>query len=479
MKLLGGLLPIVLMCWGSGNLYAQRLGSVEELPAPQQQAAPIAGSCTSRPLSLSDFESLALANNPTLTEAAADVQLVQGAMLQAGLYPNPTLGYLRTDADQPGKTGTNGVFFSQDIVTAGKLRLAQSAAGMEVASSEQQREAQRMRVLNDVRIRFYEVLGAQEAVKTATELEGLAVDGLRLAEKLLQAKQGTRLDVVQAEIQLSAVRTALQEAKYREQSSLQQLLAIAGVPDMHPVTPVGTLESDIPQLEWHESLRQLLAASPLLQSLSAKIDASQYDLQLARAQAVPNVNVQVVAERDHVQKFSSVSTLLSVPLPILNRNQGNIRSAEARVIVQKSEYDRTRLVLIDQLASAFRQYRTLLSQTERLQKEILPRTKENLDLTNQAYKQGQFDFQRVVNARQLYSQTRLGYIDALTELHKMGIEIQGLQLTGGLNPSEAGTALQGVPGAGVGGTRSILLQRLQQDRGGASRILPGAIQSGN
>src|SRR5581483_5223884 len=108
--------------------------------------------------------------------------------------------------------------------------------------------------------------------------------------------------------------------------------------------------------------------------------------------------------------------------------------------------------------TAFRQYQSLRGQVERLRDEILPRSKENLDLTTRAYEARTFDFPRVLAARQTYFQTNTAYIDALTELHKIGIEINGLLLTGGLNPTEVGTALQAQPGMGATGLRGILLQ---------------------
>src|ERR1051325_1752780 len=155
-------------------------------------------------LTLEELENLALANNPTIAGANALVMQQQGVLRQAGLYPNPTVGYVRSDPNQPGQSQTQGVFVSQDLVTGGKLRIAQQAARQDVEHSVWQLEAQHARVLNDVRIRFQETLGAQQAVLAAIDLEKIALEGVKMAEKLLDAKIGTRPDVLQAEIQLSA-----------------------------------------------------------------------------------------------------------------------------------------------------------------------------------------------------------------------------------------------------------------------------------
>ena len=427
---------------------------------------------------LADLEAVALANNPTIAAAEALVRQQLGLLRQAGLYPNPTAGYVRTDADQSGQSETAGAFFSQDIVTAGKLVLAKAEQRQYVDWRYWQLNAQQARVLNDVRIRYYEVLGAQEAVRIAAEFETLAVQGVKLTKAVLKAGQGARPDLLQAEIQLSAVRSALQDAKHRHQATWQQLANLVGVPDLAQAPLAGNLENDIPQLDWQTSLQQLLAESPLLRGQASQIRGSEFDVKLSKAQAIPNVNVQVVAQRDYVMKFSSVSTLLSVPVPIFNRNQGNIQNSIGQLQQQQKEYERIKLALSDQLAAAFQQYLSARSQSERLRAEILPKTKENLDLTTQIYKAGQSDYLRVLSAQHSYLEARLGYIDALTTLHKAAIEITGLELSGGLNPTEVGTALQTQPGAGATGARNVLLQQLQQQGPGATGRLPGAIQSG-
>ncbi len=183
-------------------------------------------------------------------------------------------------------------------------------------------------------------------------------------------------------------------------------------------------------------------------------------------------------QRDHIEKFSSVSTFLAMPVPLFNRNQGNIINARGVLVQQQKEYERLRLALSDQLATSFRTYLTLRAQAQRLEKEVLPLAKENLELTTQAYKAGRIDFLRVLNAHQSYFQANLAQIEIFTELHKVVVEIQGLQLTGGLNPTEIGTALQTTPGAGTSGLRGVLLQQLQEQKGTGPRNLPGVIQAG-
>jgi cobalt-zinc-cadmium efflux system outer membrane protein len=429
------------------------------------------------PLPLAELEALALRNNPTIKAAEALVLQQQGLLRQLTRYPNPSAGWIQSTSSRRSEGETQGAFISQDIVTAGKLRVVGQAERVEIEWRTLQLKAQVCRVLNDVRIRYYEVLGAQQAMATSAELERLATDDLRMVRQLLAAKQASRPDELQAEIHLSAVRTSLQEARLRHQSAWQQLANLIGVPHLPPAPLPDDIEADIPQFDWGESLRRLLAESPVLRAQSAQVREAELEVKLQKRLVIPNVNVQTVIQRDYVKDFNSVSTLVSAPLPLFNRNRGSIINAEGLHRQQQQEYQRLQLALADQLAASFQQYQSARNQVEHL-REILPKTRENIELTTQGFRQGQagFDFLRVRDAQDLYHQTRTSYIDALTSLRKVAIEISGLQLVGGLNPTEIGTALQATPGvpSGLGG---VLLQFQQQQQSGVGGSLPGAIQS--
>ena len=104
-------------------------------------------------VTLADLENLAMGNNPTLTQAAAAVDQQRGEYRQSGLYPNPQVGYLNTTANRWDPKQSNGIFVSQEFVTAEKIPLAQAADSQAINRLKWDQEAQRIRVLNDVKIR--------------------------------------------------------------------------------------------------------------------------------------------------------------------------------------------------------------------------------------------------------------------------------------------------------------------------------------
>jgi cobalt-zinc-cadmium efflux system outer membrane protein len=412
-----------------------------------------------RALTLEELETLAIQNNPTLAQA------------QAGLYPNPQVGYLNGTASDPRVKQSNGIFLSQEFVTAKKLDLDQAAAAQEIKKTEWDREAQCMRVRNDLKIRYYEALGAQEAVAVAQKLVKIAEASLAASERLFTSKQGTRADILQAKIQLETVRLTLDDAQYRYVAAWEQLAAMIGTSPIQPFPLAGELASDIPELDLETCWQDLVSRSPQLRSAESELDHGWAVYRLSRAQAIPNVTLQSVIDYDKATQATTASTLIAFPFPIYNRNQGNIDKAFADIQADQAEISRVRLVLRDQLAESFRRYKTSLRQTERLKQGILPNTEENLKLATQLHTAGETAFTPVLLAQQAYFESQIAYVEALTEVHKVATEIQGLQLTGGLNPAAIGSAIQNQPG-GTSQRQRALLKEVQ-DRA-SKQLLPAA-----
>jgi len=440
--------------------------AAKKLPVPPQP--PSGGAVT-----FDQLEELALVHNPTLTQSLATIEQQRGTFVQAGLYPNPQVGYVRTYPSISGQPRSDGIFLGQEIVTAHKLEKAQDVEAREMDRLRLELDAQRMRVINDLRIRYYEVLGAQQALSLADELSKLADEGVKTTEKLVKAGVATHSDVLEAKLQFEQVRLSLDENRHRYQAAWEQLVTIVGVPDWKPLAIAGGLEDDLPPLSWEDRWQQLMANSPQLQAAETDIDHARLDLRQQLAIAVPNLNLQTIVEYDRNDQFLNVTTLLSIPLPVFNRNQGGIYRAVSAIRAAEAERERVKLALRDQLSDSFRRYQDARLRVDRFKETILPYATEDLDLITRGYATGQLPALRMIFARRTYFQSRMAYVESLTELHKVHVEIEGLQLSGGLNPAAAGAALQTQPGA-MQRQRALLGQ---EEQGASKQTLPGALQA--
>jgi cobalt-zinc-cadmium efflux system outer membrane protein len=374
------------------------------------------------------MEAMALRNSPNLREASARIEVARGRWTQVGLPPNPVIGYQGNEIGNDGQAGQQGGFIGQEFVTGGKLRLNRAAASQEIAQAEQQFAAERFRVLNDVRLAFYNVLIAQRSMELSRELLSIGQRGVETAEDLFKGQVVSRVDVLQARVEAASASIALQNAQNRYDAVWRRLAAAIAVPMMRPVPLTGDLHSSLRDLNWDEEMARLLGESPELAEARANAAQAAWALRRARVEPVPNVDVQAGVAYDNASENTIANVQLGIPLPIFNRNQGGIYSAQSELTAAQARIRSIELDLQNRLALAFERYANSRQQVERYSKDILPNAKSSLDLVALGYRQGEFPFLTLLTAQRTYFQTNLAYLDAQRALLESQIEIEGLLL---------------------------------------------------
>ena len=153
--------------------------------------------------------------NPTVAQAANRVEAARGRCVQVGLYPNPVAGYIGAEIGNEGQGGQQGSFVGQEIVTAGKLRLNRSVAEQEVRQAEWAWQAQRRRVLTDVRRSFYDVLVAQRTMELTEQLLHIGEEGVRSTESLMKAKEVARAAIPPHALNAASIKESARNRRAR------------------------------------------------------------------------------------------------------------------------------------------------------------------------------------------------------------------------------------------------------------------------
>lgn len=405
-------------------------------PADAPESADAPGTAraenTSGNLSLPELEGLALANNPTLEQARAGTAQAFGQRVQQGLYPNPEVGYLASEIGQDGNAGQQGVFASQEFVTADKLRLSSNIEAHRQRQTQYVAEAQEQRVLTAVRREFYAVLAAQRTLEIARELEQVSDQGVRVTEARLRAREGNRLDVLQARIEADRARLIARTAENDRQAAWRRMTTIVGVPGIEPVELEGNLDRQLAPVSWDDAWARLSGTSPQLAEARAGVDRAAAALRRAEVQPVPNVFVQASVQQDFSTDRAIGGLQVGVPWPIFDRNQGNIASAHAEYVRASREVQRRELVLQQRLADVFRDYANAETQVERYRAAILPAARESLTLSRSLFDAGETSYLQLLTAQRTFAQTNIEYVRQLGELWRSVVAIEGLLLTDGL-----------------------------------------------
>jgi len=388
-------------------------------------------------VTLDELVALALQQNPRLSQLGFAVQAARGRAHQAGLYPNPTVSLTWDElGDKTGPSGINSLpLVTQELVTGRKLSISRDAGLREVDRNSANLMAERYLLLADVRSAYFDALALQTRMGILLQVLQLADKSVDQTNKLLDAKEAARLDLVQLEVEAERLRTDLEASERELPSAYKRLAAIVGVRDLEISQVDGTLYAPLPEYELDRTQQYVLGTHPELQAARFGVERARLLVRRAEVEPIPNVAVSAGYVRQNQNRSDDYTLGASVSIPLWNRNQGNIRAAEAELYQAMHEIRRVENSLTDRVATAMRDFVSAKRRTERYHTAILPRADESYQLSLKAYRGGQFEYLRVLEAQRTLAQATLEYIRAMGDAWKAAAVISGLTLEDQWPPS--------------------------------------------
>ena len=418
---------------------------------------------TNPPLTLTDLERLALEGNPTLAQAEAAIRAAEGRRVQAGLMPNPVIGYsgnefaFRAFSDKSEHLG----FIEQTIPLGGKLGKSRAIFAQEKNQAEQDATAQKQRILNATRVLFYQALGAQELVEVRTQLAKLARDAVKTTSELLNVGQADRPDAAQLSIEAERAELDLIMAENERDQVWQELAAVIGNPFLKPARLMGELDKGLPVLNQEELLANLLTNSPEVKRAKVGVERAKASLTRAKAEVTPDLFVRgafgynrELLEREipNARRTGPEAAVeVGLRIPLWNRNQGGIATANAEMDMSEREVRRVELLLRARFAASYRTYLNALRVATQYEKQIIPQAQGAYDLYRTNFRQMAAAYPQVLIAQRTLFQVRVEYVRALVNTWQNAVLLRGYLLNGALD-APGGTATMTMEGGNPANT---------------------------
>src|SRR5256885_8938901 len=342
---------------------------------------------------LEEAQEIARAKNPTLRQAEAGIKAARAREQQAGLLPNPIVGY-SGDEIRGGGTGggKQGFFVEQRIVMGGKLDKARAVFAKDTSLAEIEAEEQKIRVETAVKMAFYRVLAAQELTDIRTQLAQVANESAITAQRLGNTGQADETEILEAELQAHRLMLAqrMQENTLREE--WRSLAAAMGDPEMERATVAGGLGNRWPGVGEQGELDRVAKNSPAVRIADAAAERNAAEIIRARREAIPDLRVRggLLYNKEFARAIPrgnrwEGTAEVGVEIPIFNRNQGNVAAARAEGDRAEEEKRRVALTLRERAASVLDHYSNARLMVEQYGREILPRARKGYELMEQRH----------------------------------------------------------------------------------------------
>ena len=349
----------------------------EEIAIPKSRRAEAVEPCDDpldaevNGLALESLVALALEQNPRLAKVSYSVEAARGRAHQAGLYPNPLVALLWDEVgDKTGRSGVNtlpGV--TQDIVTAGKLKLSRAAAEREAEQASWGVMAERYAMLGEIRAAYFDTLALQQRVRLLCEVRRYGRDVTKTVRSLRDdAKQLADIDVLPVEAELLRYEADVESAQAEKAAAYKRLAALVGVNRMTITKVAGSLNDySLPDYNAESTPLYVLSVHPEVQIAQWGVEKSKFVLQRAKVDPIPNVTVDTGYVRQNQNRSDDFRIGVSASIPLWNKNQGNIRAAEAELCAAMQEVGRVENDLTDRVATALREFAAARKRAQKYQ----------------------------------------------------------------------------------------------------------------
>ena len=294
-------------------------------------------------MSVDEVVARALADNPDLRAARAEVDAAGGRLRQAGLRPNPMLELGGQKAISPDSNLSIGVTLPLDL--NGRVDGRVGVATRELEMKRALVAERERRLVADVRLKAGELLAARRNVEVTDELLEINREALRLVGDRVREGAAPALDESLLLVEVNRLEAGRQMLESRVTVLALQLKVLAGMEPDAPLTLRGELAGAAPGVSRAEAVAQALAGRPDLEVARADAAMARARIRKEEAEGRWDASVSVGYQRQDfgfggLRGVASNGTLqpiqdifhyfgagVTVTLPVRNRNQGNVAAA--------------------------------------------------------------------------------------------------------------------------------------------------------
>jgi outer membrane protein, heavy metal efflux system len=397
-------------------------------------------------LTVEKLQAMALQNNPTLAQAAANIRAAEGRGRQAGLYPNPTVGYQGEEIRGGSfNGGEQGFFVQQDVVMGGKLGFNRNIVEQERKQAETEADEQKLRVLTNVRMAYIQALAAQETVELRQNLNKLAQDASDTSRQLSNVGQADAPDVLESEVESEQAALGVTMAEQQQRRIWSELTSVVGSPHLPLTRLAGNLEQT-PTLNADELVENIVNDSPVVKIANLGIQRAEAALRRAKRESIPDLRFRGGLEQNRELSESTRRPVgwqgfaeVGVQIPIFNRNQGGVISSKADLERSHREVERVKLVLRERAARIVQTYAVSQTAVECYKTQMIPRAQKAYEMYMSKYRDMASAYPQVLIAQRTLMQLKVSYVNALENFATSSLELQSFLLADGLEaPSQPG-----------------------------------------
>ena len=375
-------------------------------------------------LDFTDIASRVRSHHPSLKAARLAIDEARGRQLGAGRLSNPSL---ETSFQNESRVSPRSTIFSLDqaFPVTKRLGLEKKLSAQLVQAAELEVRDVERRIIAEARTFAVKLLALEQHLTLHRQQMELARKLSTFAKERAAAGEVSPLDAAQTQVNLQ--RLLLETRKMETErlgltGSLRPMLGIAATDTLQLSGSLTT--TTLPSgMNWHRRPDYLLAKT--------KSEAAQTEADLARARRWQDMSAGFFAAREQqdvaartTERTGFVGFRISIPLPLWNRNQGEIAEKAASAERARLEQEALASQITSEADTARREMEANAALLHETRDQLLPLVIEQTTKLEKAYEAGQTDLLTLLRARDQRLELESGALDAARDFHLARIRFE-------------------------------------------------------
>jgi cobalt-zinc-cadmium efflux system outer membrane protein len=369
----------------------------------------------------------ALEKNLELIATKVGIPIAEANLITSQLRPNPvlSLGADHLDLLGTGFDDTNGagppeysVRFDFLVERGGKRarRIAVAREGRTIAEAEVRDAIRRLTL--DVQQAFIDLQLAQENLTLARENASALDEVVTLNEARARGGEVAEVELLRSRVAALQSQLAGRAAELRVRTERLRLARVIGrAPDaqafeIQPLEQPARISQNAADL-----LARADRTRPDLQALQRTQARSQAEirLQLAQGQIDFTVGTEYRRQDGVAGRGNSLGLFIATPLPLFDRNQGNVARARLEGREVDARLSQLQQVIAHEVDLASAQYAAAEGTLRTVETDMLSQARDVRAITDYAYRRGQATLIELLDAQRAFNETMQAWNEARAE----------------------------------------------------------------
>lgn len=380
------------------------------------------------PLGLNELTQIAIHQNKDIRASRYAIAIATAKLAQAGLWPNPSLELSNNDDRFFNNEGeySRSIGLSQSLPISGRIAKQKTVACIDVERAKAEIQEAVRQLSSKVANAYYALVVTESRLQQLNYLQRINKELVGVIHDRYHAAEVSELDDNSARMEYARIEQDKQLLRSQLISQYATLNQLIGRNPSKPLSIRKTIviPKALPPLP--ELINHALHYRPDRRGLLLAEQRARADRALATTGRFADWTLGVGVQQDRIvveggqpqPADKTLNVTLSVPLPLLNGNQGRILEASATRTQALMAIEAINLTVETEVMSNYGQVQTLTTSLLQTQSTSLRLGLANVKLARDAYQSGQMSLLNVLQVQRQQNDLQTAYLTTVEKYYQ-------------------------------------------------------------